>query len=235
MNTKLYLVRHAVTDANLNNIFLGKTDVKLSNIGLKQAKSLSKRLASEDNIDIIFSSNMKRTLQTAYYIGSQQGVPISISEDLREIDFGKWEGRTHNEVARKYPHEFLKWLKEQKLSIMLGGEDLYSFQQRLLRETINIVHKNKGKNICIVSHGACIKALMCYFKNYSLEQISDVPWSDNTAVNIVQFENNCHQVIKLSDNKHLTGDLNKKTYTDIPNLLAYAEKLVASSSIAAVL
>ena len=154
MKTRLILIRHALTEANQSNLFLGRTDVILSEKGLLQAKALSKRLSDEMKIDVIYSSNMKRTLQTAYYVASGQGIPVFISDKLREINFGNWEGKSHEEVAREYPYEFLKWLREQKLLRSVQGESITVFQKRLIQEVKSIIRENAGKTICIVSHGA---------------------------------------------------------------------------------
>lgn len=230
MSTRLILVRHALTDANVSHLFLGRTDVQLSEKGLLQAKALSKRLSGEMKIDIIYSSSMKRTLQTAYYVASQKGVPVMISEKLTELNFGKWEGRSHEEVAITYPYEFLKWLKEQKLLRSVHGESLKSFQRRLVSQVKKIVKQHQGKTICIVSHGACIKALMCYFKGYPLEKISEIPWSDNTAINMIEFEGDAFKVVSMADASHLPGELKPPTYHDMSRLIRIAEQHIGKSS-----
>lgn len=224
MKTRLILIRHAVTEANLSNLFLGRTDVILSEKGLLQAKALSKRLSDEMKIDVIYSSNMKRTLQTAYYVASQQGIPVFISDKLKEINFGNWEGKSHADVARDYPYEFLKWLREQRLLRSVHGESIKSFQKRLISEVKAIVKQNMGKTVCIVSHGACIKALMCYFKGFTIDKISEVPWSDNTGISVIEFEGEDHLVLSMSDAEHLTLDLRPNTYSDMGNLIRFAEQ-----------
>lgn len=92
------------------------------------------------------------------------------------------------------------------------------FQERLINEVMYIINNNKGKNVCIVTHGTAIRALMCHFFHLDLEHMIDIKWYDNTAVSIVDYENERFKVIVEGDASHLDLELstiqNQKWWRD---------------------
>ena len=90
---KLYLIRHGQNDWNLEGKIQGRTDIPLNKTGLEQAAMLAKGMEHRP-VTRIFSSPLKRALQTAQIIGESRKAPVEIVEDLQEVDFGRWEGLT---------------------------------------------------------------------------------------------------------------------------------------------
>ena len=87
----LYVVRHGQTDWNINHMILGKTDIELNEKGKKQAEEVSKKLEKE-KIDLIISSPLKRTKQTAEIINKNKNIPIIYDSRIQERNFGEFEG-----------------------------------------------------------------------------------------------------------------------------------------------
>lgn len=206
MITRLVLVRHAEAEGNMNRVFHGWSDSNITEKGRLQAQRAAERLKDEE-IDVIYSSSLKRTLQTAEYIARVKMLPIIRTDKLKEINGGDWEGKGWDELADIWPNEHFTWENRPHLHQMPNGESMEEFQKRLSGEIDYIINNNKGRNICIVTHGTAIRALMCYFLGYELSEMLNIMWYDNTSITRVEWNNGKFNVILEGDNSHLTGEL----------------------------
>jgi len=98
--TKLLLVRHGKTEGEANRYY-GQADIGLSQEGQQQAAALGERLGSE-NISLIYSSDLKRTTDTAEIIAAAHQLEVMPHPDLRELDFGELGGMTFEEMKTHY-------------------------------------------------------------------------------------------------------------------------------------
>ncbi len=202
MKTRLIIVRHAEAEGNFKRIFHGWTDSEITEKGHKQAILVAERLKNE-KIDIIYSSSMKRTLQTAEYISRIKGLPVIRTDALKEINGGDWEGKKWHALPENYPKEYDTWENRMHLHVMPNGESIKEFQERLIAELELIIRENTGKSICIVTHGTAIKTLLCFFHGCSLNEILNMPWVDNTAVTMLEHDNGKFKMILEGDASHL--------------------------------
>lgn len=207
LNTKLIIVRHAETDGNHADIFHGWTNVDISEKGKKQAEKLAERLKNQE-IDVLYSSSLTRAIQTAEYISNVKGISIIKSDGLKEINGGDWENVEYKKLPELFPKEHHTWRNALHLHQMPNGESMIEFQKRLINEISKIVKENKGKSICIVTHGNAIKALMCYFHNLMIEDISSINWTENTSISIINInDKNEYEIEVEGDASHLNKDL----------------------------
>lgn len=206
MKTRLIIVRHAEAEGNIKRIFHGWTDSDITEKGHKQAKLAAKRLA-DMKIDVIYSSSLKRTLKTAQYIADIKNLPIIRTDKLKEINGGDWEDCGWHELPEKWPEHYDTWENSPHIHVMPNGESMVELQERIVSEIETIISKNKGKSICIVTHGTAIKSLMCHLKGCSLEDIITIPWYDNTAITIADYEDGVFNILVDGDTSHLTDEL----------------------------
>jgi len=206
MKTRLIFVRHAEAEGNFKRIFHGWTDSEITEKGHLQAQRVAERL-KDVKIDVLYSSSLKRTLQTAGYIAKIKGLPIIRTDKLKEINGGDWEGQDWDVLPQKWPVEYDTWENQPHIHRMPNGETMEEFQQRVVKEVMHIINNNKGKNICIVTHGTAIRALQCYFHACELDWIINIPWQDNTAVTIVDYEDGRFNFVVEGDTSHLSGGL----------------------------
>jgi probable phosphoglycerate mutase len=129
---RLLLVRHGVTENNIEARFTGQSDVSLSPLGERQAEALGLRLASE-RLDAVISSDLRRALTTAEAIVRYSRLPMSVDQDLREISLGEWEGLTYAEVLERDPVHAAQWQSDSLHVAPPGGETTYQFRDRLVR------------------------------------------------------------------------------------------------------
>jgi len=204
--TRVYLVRHGETEWNKLSKVQGHTDIELSPKGLQQAKLLAERLMKE-NIDVIYSSSLKRAFKTAEIIAGYKKCILEKSDVYKEICYGPWEGMTINEIKERY-NEHYRILREDPASFVLpGAETLSEVSERMYNAIKGIVEKHKGSNILLVSHGTAIKAAIIRIlgidiKNYAKFSIN------NASISVIEFiEDNPDKpvVLKLNDTCHLEG------------------------------
>ena len=206
MKTRLIIIRHAEAEGNSKRHFQGWTDGKLTEKGHIQAKRVAERLRGTD-IDVLYSSSLTRTLQTASYISEIKNLPIIRTDKLKEINGGDWEDVRWDELPERWPEQYDTWENWPHLHAMPNGETMEEFQLRLIEEIKLIIDENKGKNICIVTHGTAIKALMCHFRSCSLVEMFNIQWCDNTAVTIIDYENGAFDILLEGDSSHLDREL----------------------------
>ena len=97
------LARHGETDWNLERRVQGHTDRPLNESGRAQALALADRLSTE-SLDAVYSSDLARARETAAVIAARHGLDVIETSDLREKDFGSWEGMTDTEIMARFPN-----------------------------------------------------------------------------------------------------------------------------------
>lgn len=139
--TALLLVRHGETDWNADGRLQGQTDRPLSDYGRRQARELAEQLADEE-LDAIYASDLARARETAEIVGERLGLPVALEPDLREKDWGTWEGLTS--VERDHV-EFV-------------GESTEAHQERILRALRRISERHPGDaRVLVVTHGGSMR------------------------------------------------------------------------------
>lgn len=206
MKTRLIFVRHAEALGNKIRRFHGWTDSGITEKGHLQAERVAQRLKDTD-IDVLYSSSLKRAVQTAEYIAKAKKLPVITSEKLREINGGDWEDVAWSELEQRWPDEYDAWENQPHRLKMPNGESMEEFQERLLSEVMAIINRHEGKNICIVTHGTAIRAMICHFRSCTLEEMINVQWCDNTAITVIDHENGEFTIVTEGDSGHLGSDL----------------------------
>jgi broad specificity phosphatase PhoE len=138
--TALLLVRHGETDWNADGRLQGHTDRPLSDFGRRQARQLVEDLA-EEKLDAIYASDLSRARETAEIVGARLGLAVVIDPDLREKDWGTWEGLTPIERDRV---EFV-------------GESTKAHQERMLEALRRIADRHPGGRVLVVTHGGSMR------------------------------------------------------------------------------
>src|SRR5262245_52076804 len=105
---RLLIARHGQTRHNLDHRYQGVIDAPLNETGRAQAAQLAKRLAGE-KIDVIYSSPLVRSTQTAELIARTNNLDVKKDERLREISFGEWEGMPYDEIQARSADHLEKW------------------------------------------------------------------------------------------------------------------------------
>jgi len=214
MVTTLYLVRHGETAGGDAKRYYGSIDIQLSERGKQQAvekaallrrysekATASKHLSylthvhdSADNpnqsnssgLRAIYCSGLARAVQSAEIIAEKFGiVPIRVA-DLRERNFGMWEGMTFSEIREQHPNEFAAWAGNPLAYSPIGGETTLEVRDRVIQVINNIVEKHAGEEVAVVAHGGVNRIMLCHILGMPLENIFRIE-QDYTALNIIEF------------------------------------------------
>lgn len=155
--TRFFIVRHGHTKGTEEHRYYGKTDMPLSRKGITQIKGIRKNLRGCP-VDYIYTSPSKRCLETAEIL--RKGARIEIPSDIREIDFGDWEGLTLTQMHKKNPKKFNDWLSDFSNFRMPGGESVKSMIKRVDRFWRYVKNRHNEGNVLIVTHGGPAKVIV---------------------------------------------------------------------------
>ncbi len=159
MKKTIYLIRHGQTDDNLEHIYQGVSgDNPLNAEGIKQATLLG--LWMEQNLpppEIILSSPAQRALITAFYIHDAYKGPfpkrgIFKIADFHEINHGKWEGHSDDDVAKQWPELYKMWHENPMAVQFPCGESMRLAKKRILKAWKNEIIGLGEQTIMLVAH-----------------------------------------------------------------------------------
>ncbi|KAJ4967511.1 hypothetical protein NE237_019360 [Protea cynaroides] len=158
---EIIVVRHGETAWNADGRIQGHLDVELNEVGRQQAAAVADRLSKESKIAAVYSSDLKRALETAQIIASRCG-PLEVIEDyeLRERHLGDLQGSVLREAAKVKPkayEAFISARTDQELPG--GGESIDQLHQRCTSTLQRIGGKHKGDRVVVVTHGGVIRRL----------------------------------------------------------------------------
>ena len=127
---RIVLVRHGETDGESSVRFHGSTDVDLSKLGEAQMRATAGRLVPPPS-ELVVASPLKRSWRSAVILGC--GAPVRLEDDFREIDFGRWEGLTREEIRATDPVLYDEWQQGAAGFDFPGGERREAFRERVGR------------------------------------------------------------------------------------------------------
>lgn len=181
MIDELILVRHGETEHNVAGIAQGWQDSALSERGQQQVLRLAERVARM-NPDTIFSSSLGRALSTADAIANATGLAVTQLDDLREMNYGGWEGKSFLDVRRADEEIYRRWIDDGDAPCP-GGESHNQVRARLAAafETIGA----QAKRPVVVTHGTAIRIAATILIDAPILTSRHFA-QDNAAINIFQ-------------------------------------------------
>ncbi len=169
---RILLIRHGETNLTGRVLYGRMPGVHLSPDGCRQAQALSTGLKAKYTVDAIVSSPLERAMETARYLAEDLSLPIAIDDDLLELDYGEWMGKTFVEIREQdYWHHYNRL---RSTSSPPGGEFLMQVQARAWSAILRILEEhggNKDATVAVVSHGDVIRALLVLFLGMPLDNI----------------------------------------------------------------
>lgn len=163
---KLFVARHGETDWNIMKKICGISESDLTENGWKQAEELAKRLLEEQDVNQIrhiLVSPQRRAQQTASPIAAALGIKPVIRENLHEISFGVFEGKSWEDL------QYAK-AKEEPFCRFPEGESMLMVAQRIYNE-LDYIRTAYSENLLIVTHGSAMRILDTYFNDLTLADL----------------------------------------------------------------
>jgi broad specificity phosphatase PhoE len=220
--TRLFLIRHGLTEWNTKRKVQGIIDTHLNQKGIQQAIALSQRLINLYPIDQIYASPSSRALKTAELINEKYKVNLKIDSNLLEVDFGDLANHSIDsldieqpEYHQKFTH-FISTNREKRTPRpeIPGGERITHIEARIKSFTEKILAKHRGQHIAAVSHGGFIKCLITYFSGSSLENFMPY-WVDNSSLSIIDFYGDLPIIRAINDTSHI----NQPLHFSVPHVI----------------
>jgi len=202
---RLTLVRHAESQWNCEGRMQGgASDIELSLRGLKQARRIAKAL-SEERMDAIYSSPLKRAYNTAEIIAAPHGLKVRAEREFREIEAGELEGVTFEHMIKRYSSFWEEWSRgNPEICFPGGGESLVQLQERAWKAFTPILNEYSQGAVVIVTHFYPLLVVVLSALNIPLSKVMRLG-QDRGAINTLEFEGGRAKLIRLNDTCHLEG------------------------------
>lgn len=198
---RLYLIRHGETGDNYNKRFCGWTDAPLNELGKSQSKKLGEAFKDLE-IDIIYTSDLKRARETALCIKNDRKLLIRELDALRELNFGIAEGLIIEEIKERYPEVYEELENDYIRARFPKGESLEEMHNRVSRVIDAILDKHAGKTIALVAHSGVIRSIISHLITGDIKY----HWSfkiDNCSISVIEKYEDFSVLTKLNDICHL--------------------------------
>ena len=151
---RLNILRHGMTEANENHLYCGQTDLPLSGYG-KRCLAELKEAFDYSKADIYITSGLTRALETLHILYDRK--PDFIMEEFNEIDFGKFEMKTHDGLIND--PDYQRWINNEQNADCPGGESRDIFINRI-KTGLEKLRSLDAKSIVLVCHGGVINLIM---------------------------------------------------------------------------
>ena len=203
---RLFLLRHGQTALSRADMFCGRRlDPPLTAEGAAMAEAFA---AAYRDVPwtAIYSSPLDRALSTAAPLARELNAAIETRDELAEIDYGKWDGKTADEVSRDHHVEYERWTADPAWNPPTGGETAVALGQRMTRviEEIDLAHDG---NVLVVSHKASIRVALCALLGVDVGRFRYRFGCPVGSVSIVEFGAHGPLAATVADRSHLDARL----------------------------
>lgn len=197
-----YFVRHGETEWNAEGRFCGRTDVPLSDAGRRQARLLALRV-KPPCVDALYSSPLRRALETARIIGEVIGREPVVDAHLAELNYGAWEGLTLEEIKGSGPAIYEAWDQDPGSLAPPEGESGVQLIERVMPFLTETAQKHPGGNVMVVCHKTVCRLLACHIMGLPLREYRQAVPMENAALNVFEMKDGIWRVARLNDTSHL--------------------------------
>jgi broad specificity phosphatase PhoE len=168
---RIVLVRHGETDGESSTRFHGANDVGLAPAGREHMRQVARSLRGE-RFDRIVASPLRRAWQSAWIVGG--GAPVVFEPGFREVDFGRWEGLTREEIATRDPVLYQDWQRGAADFAYPGGEARADLRARVLAGLERLLAADT-RSVLVVCHKGPIRIV-------ATELVGHAPADDEPAL-----------------------------------------------------
>jgi probable phosphoglycerate mutase len=200
--TRILLIRHGETELTGRVLYGRMPGVHISAEGCRQAQALSQALKERYEVQEIISSPLERALETAQYLAETLELPVSIDEDIVELDYGSWMGLTFTEIRESDEWQYYNRLRS--ISSPPQGELMMQVQVRAwtaLEKILSRYADREKATVAVVSHGDVIRALLILLLGMPLDHIHRFEVSLASLSEVV-FDGRYARVVRINQIFH---------------------------------
>lgn len=200
---RLTLVRHGETTGQSSIRYYGTTDVPLSESGRAQMRSVRRALC-EQRFDAVFTSRLCRSVEAAALIADTPGGRAIAAFD--EVNFGRWEGWTREEIAARDPENFSAWERDGMRFVYPGGDSRVAFHERVAAGLRTLLQEGDGRDWLLVLHKGVIAVILTELLGLSAAERAALA-IDLGSIHVLQDAGKGWQPDVLNRIDHLKGEL----------------------------
>jgi 2,3-bisphosphoglycerate-dependent phosphoglycerate mutase len=171
--TRLLLVRHGQTQWNREGRWQGQADPPLNALGQRQARRAAVELGRA-HLDHLYSSDLRRAMETAQIIGAALGLAVIPDARLREINLGRWQGMLSTDIQTVYPEEYRRWHTSPLAARPPEGEDVQALAGRVLEGVSEIALRHPGQCVGVVAHELPIAVVLAHVSGIDLARLREL-------------------------------------------------------------
>jgi alpha-ribazole phosphatase len=157
----IHLVRHGETLATREHRLCGQSDCALSERGHRQSEAVVESCAAGGDWRAVYSSPLSRCRAIAEGVAERLRIPLSIENDLLEIDHGEWDGRLELKIKESEPEAYGHYCDHPGIFAAPGGENGFQVAARALPAIERIRGAHPAGEVLVVSHEATIRIIVC--------------------------------------------------------------------------
>jgi broad specificity phosphatase PhoE len=196
--TRIVLVRHGHVEGISPERFRGRRDVDLSALGARQAQVTAQRIAAAWRPVALYTSPLKRCLQTAAPVAAACRLTPAVLDDLDDVDYGEWEWLTHEDARAGWPALFELWFTAPQLVRFPKGESLQDVVARTANVLRMVYERHAGETVVVVGHSIGNRALLLQ----ALDQPLSAYWrlgQDPCSISEIEIDGHVTTVKRLNE------------------------------------
>ncbi len=205
--TKLFLIRHGQSAGNAEGRFGGHGPTPLSMLGEQQAEITAMVMAKE-GISAIYSSDLRRAVQTAEPLSKLLGIPVTATAAFRERHVGVLEGLTFDESKEHHPKDYYALVNRNVHHVITKGESYRHLLRRTTGQLWEILRRHQGEKVAVFSHTGAICFMTLHLMGAVRRDTKQTPWIVTSNCGINRFEirgRNNVRLLALNDTRHLSN------------------------------
>lgn len=209
MSLKVYFLRHGETSSSRTGTYCGILDIELTPEGQQMAEDFASVYAQLD-WTAVYVSPLRRTVNTAKPLCDKLGLEMRPRNGLKEIAYGKWEGKTSEEITRDYHDEYVRWLADPGWNSPTGGEKGVDIARRSSEVLEEIEQTHPTGNVLVVSHKATIRIMLCSLLGIDVGRFRDRIGMPVASVSIVEMASHGPLLQVMGDRSHIREELRNR-------------------------
>lgn len=157
---RIILIRHGHVAGISPERFRGRRDIDLSELGRRQARTMAGHVLQLWRPAAIYSSPLRRCLQTVEPLATRLGLPVTVIPGLNDLHYGDWEWLTFEEARARSPALFARWFAAPQWVKFPNGESLQDLAARLAEVLRLIRERHERDTVVVVGHASVNRALL---------------------------------------------------------------------------
>jgi broad specificity phosphatase PhoE len=202
--TKIILVRHGHVEGIDPPRFRGRTEVPLTELGVRQAQAAARRIAGSWRPVAIYTSPMGRCVATGQAISEATGAESRVLDSLNDLDYGSWQWKTYAEIEAQAPKLFARWRTAPHLVRFPGGDSLQDLVARGADAIRFTLDRHPKDIVVMVGHDSVNRAILLQFLDQPLSAYGRLA-QDPCGISEIDFVDDRVRVRSVNETQHLIG------------------------------